>query len=34
MLDAGLFDKLDHLAQHFRGVKKPFGGLQVLIIII
>eukprot|EP00960_Hanusia_phi_P033480 750480-Hanusia_phi.AAC.1 len=32
MLDAELFDKLESLACQIRNVKKPFGGIQLLLV--
>lgn len=31
MVEAALFDKLDHIARAVRGVDKPFGGIQLVI---
>ncbi|CAO3669897.1 unnamed protein product [Rhizopus stolonifer] len=31
MVDAELFDKLEHIARAFRNPSKPFGGIQVIV---
>lgn len=33
MLDAGLFDKLAHIACAVRKSSEPFGGIQVLFVM-